>query len=385
MARGHAAVAGAGVAGLIAAIALAQRGWSVSVHERASDLRSYGAGISCWYNFTKVLKAVGVYERCAANCRPLYVRETRDEHNRVLYSIRGADHPSERALLLTRRDLLEALGDRARSAGAEILLSSRVVGADPAGSLILEDGSIRKADLVIGADGVNSPVRDSVGLLRVRRPLTQGAVRLLIPRLSEERRSEDGRKSIEYWSGFRRLYYSACNEDEVYLAFMVQVNDAEGRATPIGKAAWKASFPLLNDLIDRVGNDGRWDPFEHVSLHRWSRGRVALVGDAATAMAPNIGQGGGMAAVNALALAVHVSASRTVEEGLERWEVRERPLSEYTQRVSYWYGRLNDMPPGIRANAMRLLGRSKLAVDLRQRPAHHVPLGYVPTVPPVIL
>lgn len=374
--RGHVEIAGAGVAGLVAAIALAHRGWSVAVHERAPDLRSFGAGISCWYNFTKVLKAVGVYGRCAARSRPFYIRETRDEGNRVLYSIRSADHPSDHALLLTRKDLLEALGDRARAAGVQILLSSGVVGAKEEGGLIVEGRRVRKADLVIGADGVNSSVRDSLGLLRQRRPLRQGAVRLLIPRLPEERESEDGRKSIEYWSGFRRLYYSACNEEEVYLAFMVPVSDTEGRATPICKRAWKASFPLLSDLIDRVEYDGRWDPFEHVTLHRWWRGRIAVVGDAATAMAPNIGQGGGIAAVNALALAVHVSESRTVEEGLARWETRERPLSEYTQRVSSWYGKLTDLPPGVRASVMRLLGRSKLAVGLRQRPAHHIPLGY---------
>lgn len=61
--------------------------------------------------------------------------------------------------------------------------------------------------------------------------------------------------------------------------------------------------------------------FEHVSLHRWSSGRVAEVGDAAHVMAPNIGQGGGIAAVNALSLTVYVSEARTVRGTLRNGNV----------------------------------------------------------------
>lgn len=118
--------------------------------------------------------------------------------------------------------------------------------------------------------------------------------------------------------------------------------------------------------------------FEHVSLHRWSSGRAAVVGDAAHAMAPNIGQGGGMAAVNALSLAVYVSEARTVEEGLAEWKRRERPLTDYTQRVSYWSGRMSDIPAWLRAPLMIACGRSKRIVGLRQRPANHHPVGYEP-------
>lgn len=379
MAKGHAEIAGAGVAGLIAAAALGQRGWTVTVHERAPDLRNFGAGISCWYNFVKVLRAVGAFDEAASRCRPFYIRETRDGRDRVLYTIRASENPHERTFSLSRKDLLAALANAARRVGVEILTSSQVVGADPAGALILEGGKRRTADLVVGADGVHSPVRDSLGLVRVRQELNEGAIRLLIPRTEEERHSERGKKGIEYWSGSRRLYYTACNEDEVYLAFMLSPKDREGSAVPVRKETWIRSFPFLGELIERVGNEGRWDMFEHVSLHRWSSGRAAVVGDAAHAMAPNIGQGGGMAAVNALSLAVYVSQARTVEEGLAEWERQERPLTDYTQRVSYWYGRMSDMPPWLRAPLMIACGRSKWIVGLRQRPANHNPVGYAPT------
>ena len=217
---------------------------------------------------------------------------------------------------------------------------------------------------------------------RARQPSRNSGPRFSGPRTEAERQSERGKKGIEYWSGSRCLYYTACNEDEVYLAFMLSPKDEEGCAVPLRAKTWIRSFPLLKDLILRVGDQGRWDMFEHVSLKRWSRGRAAIVGDAAHAMAPNIGQGGGMAAVNALALAVHVTAAPTVEEGLTNWEQVERPLTDYTQRVSYWYGRINAVPPLLRAPLMMACGRSKWIVGIRQRPANHNPTGYVPEAAP---
>jgi 2-polyprenyl-6-methoxyphenol hydroxylase-like FAD-dependent oxidoreductase len=376
--KGHVEIAGAGIAGLVAAAALAQRGWTVRVHERAPDLRNFGAGISCWYNFTKVLKAVGAYHEAASCCRHYSIRETRDEHDRVLYTIRASARPGEDAISVTRRHILHSLANAAKRAGAEIVTSSHIVGADAEGYLLTEDGTRHGADLVIGADGINSSVRDSLGLLRSRVPLRDGSIRLLIPRLPEERTSIHANKSIEYWSGTRRLFRTACNDDELYVAFMLPFDDAEGTAVPVRKDTWIRSFPFLRDLIERVGDEGRWDRFEQVSLHRWSSGRVAVIGDAATAMAPNIGQGGGTAAMNALSLAAILSEARDVAEGLAEWERRERPLSDYTQRVSYWYGRMNDLPTPLRNAFIKYGGRSKWLVGLRQRPAEHIPTGYLP-------
>lgn len=375
MATGHAEISGAGIAGLIAACALAQRGWSVRVHERDADLRSYGAGISCWYNFVKVIRAVGARPYLNDN-RPFYIRETRDERNRVLYTIKASAKPHEETFLVSRHALLQALATAARQAGVEIVFSSRAVAADPAGALILQDGTRCPADLVVAADGVNSAVRDSLGLVKRRRKLMQGAIRVMIPRTELECRSEDGKKGIEYWSGRRRIYYSAASSNEVYLAFMLDEGDREGVQVPLNKATWISSFPHLKDLIERVGDQGRWDNFEQISLTSWSRGRVAVVGDAAHAMAPNIGQGGGMAAVNALALGATVASAGSIEEGLRRWEQVERPLTDYTQRVSYWYGRINDLPGWLRTPVIKLCGQVRWIVAIRQRPANHNPTGW---------
>jgi 2-polyprenyl-6-methoxyphenol hydroxylase-like FAD-dependent oxidoreductase len=239
----------------------------------------------------------------------------------------------------------------------------------------MQDGRRLPADLVVGADGVYSKVRDGLGLARRRRPLGDGAIRLLIPRLEKERTSDMGRKSVEFWSGRRRLFYSACSDHEVYLAFMLPADDREGAAVPVHHASWIRSFPFLEDVIQRVGDDGRWDLFEYVRLHRWSAGKVAIVGDAANAMSPNTGQGAGTAGMNALSLAVFASEAPTLDEGLARWEARERALTEHTQFVAGVWGALTRWPTFVRTPVLRWGARSRWLMRHRQRAAHHVPTG----------
>src|SRR5918999_1614910 len=84
MTKRHAEIAGAGFAGLAAACALAQRGWSVRVHERGEELRTTGAGIYIYENGLRVLEALGAYEAAVKGAPFAHTREVRDDRNRLL-------------------------------------------------------------------------------------------------------------------------------------------------------------------------------------------------------------------------------------------------------------------------------------------------------------
>src|SRR5262249_12985209 len=128
-------------------------------------------------------------------------------------------------------------------------------------------------------------------------------------------------------------------------------------------------------LIGRLGAAGRYDRFELIKLSRWSAGRVAVIGDAAHALPPNIGQGGGCAMMNALSLAVHLDRHADVGAALAAWEPNERPRTEHTQRVSLLYGLPTTWPPVLRTAAFALAGRSKWLTRQRTRTANHRPTG----------
>jgi len=372
----RAEIVGGGFAGLTAACALAQRGWSVRVHERAEELRTTGAGIYIYENGLRVLEAVGAYDAAVKGAPLAHTREVRDDRDRLISVHRWT---GSRVFSIVRQNVINALAAAAMKAGVEIVTNSTAVRSTPDGRLTLADGRSIKADLVVAADGCNSQLRDSLGLLAKRKYLVDGCTRLLIEKTAGERATtadaKAGAKTIEYWSGTRRLLYTPCSDAEIYIALTMLDADVAAKAVPVHAEIWKKAFPHLEALIDRLGGSARYDRFELINLTRWSAGCVAVVGDAAHALPPNIGQGGGCAMMNALSLAVHLERSKDVAEALEVWERRERPVTDHAQRISFFFGLPTTWPPKLRAAFLGIAGRSKWLVRQRTRTALHRPTG----------
>src|SRR5882757_8706929 len=164
----HAEIAGAGFAGLAAAIALRRRGWSVRVHEKEAELRAFGAGIFVWENGLRVLHAIDAYDDVVRGAHHAPAYESRRDGEIVAFEKVNGANPF-RLLTMTRQHLYSGILASARREGVEILTSSEAVAARPEGILRLADGRSLPADLVIAADGVRSSVRDSLGLVGERR------------------------------------------------------------------------------------------------------------------------------------------------------------------------------------------------------------------------
>ena len=120
----------------------------------------------------------------------------------------------------------------------------------------------------------------------------------------------------------------------------------------------------------------QWVQFQTIKLERWSAGRVAILGDAAHAMPPNLAQGAGCAMMNALALAVTLDETSNLEQALADWEQRERPLVEHTQFWSSLYSSFTVWPEFLRSIAFSALGRFAWLRRRYQRTANHIPTGY---------
>ena len=186
----------------------------------------------------------------------------------------------------------------------------------------------------------------------------------------------DGAKTIEYWSGTRRLLYTPCSETDIYIALTMLDDDAAAKAVPVRKDEWKRAFPHLETLIDRIGALGRYDRFELIKLKRWSAGRVAIIGDAAHALPPNIGQGGGCAMMNALSLCGLSRSRRTTFRRLWNAGSARSDPSPSTPNASPIFSACRRR--GRRRCAPQLLaiaGRSKWLIRQRTRTALHQPTG----------
>jgi 2-polyprenyl-6-methoxyphenol hydroxylase-like FAD-dependent oxidoreductase len=370
--RRRAEIVGAGFAGLAAACALSQRGWSVRVHERADQLRTTGAGIYIYENGLRVLGALGAYDNAVKNAPLPHTREVRDEKNRIIALHRWSS--SDRVFSIVRQQVIDALASAARRAGAEIVTGSEALAATPSGDLIMASGHKVSADLIVASDGANSKLRDSLNLIAKRKYLPDGAIRMLIDRTAEDDNADLG-TTIEYWSASRRVLYTPCSDSKIYVAMTMLDCDDVAKSVPIRKREWVKWFPHLQPLIDRLGDQGRYDRFEYIKLKQWSSGCVAIVGDAAHALPPNIGQGGGCAMMNALSMAVYLDGNEDVPGALAAWERAERPLTDHTQRISVLLGKPTTWPSFLRRWFFALAARSKRLIEMRTRTARHKPTG----------
>ncbi len=343
----RAEIAGGGFAGLTAAIALRQNGWDVRLHEKSSEMRAFGAGIYLWHNGLRVLEGLGALEDVLEGSHTPPTYETWMQNKSISKeTFRGLPWR-----VMTRSHLHDALVRRARELGVEMRVNSEAVAADPDGRLTLQTGEVLEADLVVGTDGVGSKVRDSIGFKQERWSATDGIIRLIVPRKKEELGDGEWDNTIDMWNfspRVQRILYSPCNDKELYLGLMAPAADPRGSRVPLDLDVWVEMFPFLEPCLVEAAKlqSARYDKYETTKLDSWTRGKVALVGDAAHAMCPALAQGAGCSMVNAFSLAQDVATASSVEDALLQWEKRIRPITDRCQAISADYAANRSLSKG---------------------------------------
>jgi 2-polyprenyl-6-methoxyphenol hydroxylase-like FAD-dependent oxidoreductase len=339
----HAEIVGAGIGGLSSAIMLARQGWTVRVHERYPEVRELGTGIQIKNNALEVLEAIGIFDQFVTQAFKLERGRHHDAEGELLQEriIAG----SSRAYVCLRQSLIEVLRVAAEAAGIEILTSSTAVAATAAGELLLASGRRLRADLIVAADGAQSKLRASLDLGDSYRSLPTVVNRYIVP--SREITPEP--VLIEHWSGRCRIGIMPCGQDVSFIYQVCPQWDKSATALPIDPEFWSKVFPKLHREIEFLS---RAEAYQHnfviVRCPRWQKGRVAIIGDAAHAMPPTLGQGAGLTLMNAYALAIALVRNRSVDDALPIWEKTIRFITDRTQRWSMGYDFLTrDWPEAL--------------------------------------
>ena len=377
MKAGHAEIVGAGFGGLVSAIALAERGWTVRVHERRDTLRGEGYGIAIHNNMARIFAAFGILEWVLAGGMRIDRRDSLDRTGRVVMTRKTARSPYR----IDRQHIIALLAERARKAGAEIKFNSQVTWVDSAGAVTLAGGEIRKADIVVAADGINSGIREQLGLTHRRIFGRDCGARINIPRRQQEIAADDreGTVMIEAWADRRRVLYCPVTKGEFYVLLTCTRHDHAAAVSPIDPDVWARSFPFMREMFVRMRDEADWPQshwahFQTMHLKRWSAGRVAVLGDAAHAMPPYLAQGAGHAMMNALGLAEALREADSIEAALAQWERRERPLTEHTQLWTRIYGATMFLPAPLKKISILVEKLPWIAAQY-VRAANHVPTG----------
>jgi 2-polyprenyl-6-methoxyphenol hydroxylase-like FAD-dependent oxidoreductase len=355
--RGTVEIVGGGIGGLFTGYLLARQGWRVRINERHSQVREIGAALFLKNNAITVLEHVGVADLVLKRAVCIRRAELRDHKDRLLQ--RRALIGSARAFNLPRSDVVLGLAQAARSVGAEIVADAPVERIDAGGSLVLGNGQVRPADLIIDASGSNSQFRDRLGLTLASKELATGATRFLVPRTDFE--AEDATR--EWWSGRRRIGFAPATADLTHVYMSCPQSDVAGIALPVDIESWTRSFPMLYRQLARLrgAGGGTRYPFTYVCCSKWSKGRVVLIGDAAHSMPPTLGQGAGCTLMNAYVLSKELSRSADLGSALGAWETAIRHITDETQKWALRYDALTANWPlwlsGVRRGIIWAFGR----------------------------
>lgn len=157
---------------------------------------------------------------------------------------------------------------------------------------------------------------------------------------------------------------------------VAQTSDKSGTCNPFDREDWARAFPFVRDIIDNIEQAVPFMPYVEIHCQNWVKGHVALVGDAAHAMAPNLGQGGGTGMMDGLSLAHNVTASGLpVAAALERWESRQRPIIDRAQFISGLYSKFAEWPDAPRRAAIWIASKSRWMQKQRLATANFLPDG----------
>ncbi len=345
------AIVGAGIGGLASASALIGQDADVKVYEQASAFARVGAGIQMTPNAMKVLRGLGMEEKLRAIAfEP--ISGLNREHasgtltNELPLSGRSEERYGAPLLLMHRADLHAALAEQLPAGIIHFNKKLTNVRQDN-GKVELEfaDGAREEADLLIGADGVHSRVREL--MLGAEQPRYTGKVayRTTFPsKLMAGLTLEPYR--TKWWGPDRHIviYYVTRQRDEIY--FVTSQPEQAEWMTPeswsakgdVGelRQAFADFHPEVRAVLDACPDVHRWALLERDPLPTWVDGHVALLGDACHPMTPYMAQGAASALEDAAVMARCLAGAppATLNESLKRYEAVRKPRASKIQSVS---------------------------------------------------
>ena len=358
-------IAGAGIAGTAAALGFVRAGWRADIFEQAPALGEVGAGLQLSPNACKVLDRLGVLPDIRARANAPEAAEMRDGLTGELIYRAPLGAAAEARwggpyLHIHRADLLDVLAGAASQAGVGLELGRSATGAvsRPDGAALdLGDGMVRRGrcrdrrrrDPVCAAQGDRpgrgAPLRGQVawrGLVPV-----EALARSLAP-------------TVTVWVGPGRHLVTYRVRGGQLINFVAVLERAEwaeeGWSVPGDPDALRAAYAGWTEpvaaLLEAVEGCFLWGLFDRPEQVRWTRERVALIGDAAHPMLPFLAQGAAMGLEDGATLVRHLKGSEDIPAALAAYEEERWPRVTRVLQRSRANGRLFHQPAGVARSVM---------------------------------
>lgn len=375
----RAIVVGAGIGGLSAAVALRARGVDVTVYERMPELREVGSGLTLWVNAMRSLDKFNAKEKIRARGAEVHSIENRRADGHAYKTLPIAEIGEKygtHSVSIHRGELQSGLAELLPD--GVVQLNAQVTGfeQDAEGVTVrFADGREDRADVLIGADGIGSTIRTQ--LFGKPQPRYSGytcwrsAVHIKHPKLEP--------------TVYTQLYGRGSNfgifpiGDGYWSWYGTKMTDAGGGAGggaggngPVWKQQalaqfkdWYETVPAVIEATDETAFV-RQDINDLKPIDTWGEGRVVLLGDAAHATTPALGQGGCMAIEDSVVLARELSSTDDVAAALKGYNEARRDrangIVRSARRQGYLYHGPNALVGAVRTMT---LGAAPVAIAMR--------------------
>ena len=336
----HVLIAGAGIGGLAAAVSLLTRGIDCDIYEQAPDLKEVGAGLWLSVNGARVMTALGLEAEIRASTIEAEERVVRlwDSGRKWTLYKQGVSPAAHAPYVMLRAQLHRILIDAAERLKPGIIhLNRRCTGftqQDDSVTVDFADGSQATGNILIGADGLHSKIREKAYGQIPGRFTNALAWRGLVP--MDRLRPHHRDRIVATWIGPNAHVsaYPARWQDADLMTFSGQVERSDwqleswsetGTVAECVKdfAGWHED---IVEIIENTESLHKWGLFVREPLKQWTTGRVTLLGDACHSMVPYLGQGVNMALEDALVLARCIqSHAGDAETALKRYEAERLP------------------------------------------------------------
>ena len=345
-------IIGAGIGGLTAAIALQQKGFTIEIFENTRTFGRVGSGINLALNAMQVYKRLGIYNDILARAHVTNSMNLRSKSLGILAALdlkKLATDYKVQAAAIHRAELHEVLLRQLEN--VTIHRNKKLIHVEQINGLVhlsFSDGTEHQAELVIGADGINSAVRQSIFENSELRDAEQVCWRGIS---SATLGSSFKNELNEIWGKGDRFGFVHINKEEVYWFALINKDKFNAHKNIDLLKQFSDYHPMVQDIIaetpqENIMYNELWDL---KPIPKWYEANVCLLGDAAHATTPNMGQGAVQAVESAMALSICLAEESSVEKAFARYQSIRMDKANHVTNTSWKIGKLAQLnnPIGI--------------------------------------